>query len=145
MRPWALKNWCFQIVVLEKTLESRLDSKDIKPVNPKGNQHWIFTGRVDAEALILRPPDAKNQLIGKDSEAGTDWGQEEKRATEDEMVGWHHWLDGHVFEQTPGDGEGQGSLACYSPCSHKESEMTERLKKNNNNRKSKIWYKWTYV
>ena len=104
---WALKNWCFQIV-LEKTLESPLDCKEIKPVHPKGNQSWIFIGRTDAEAevLILWPPDAKRQLTGKDPDAEKDWGQEEKRATEDEMVGWHYRLNGHEFEQTQGDSEG---------------------------------------
>ena len=97
---WALKNWCLWTVVLEKTLESPLDWKEIQPVHPKGNQSWIFTGRTDAEAKtpILWPPDAKNWLIGKDPDAGKDWRQEEKGTTEDEMVGWHHWLDGHEFE-----------------------------------------------
>ena len=95
---WAPKNWCFQTVVLEKTLESPLDSKEIKPVHPKGNQLWIFTGRTDAEAPILWPPDVKNWLIGKDPDAGKDWRQEEKGMTEDEMVGWHHRFDGHKFE-----------------------------------------------
>ena len=95
---WELKNWCFWTVVLEKTLESPLDSKEIQPVHPKGNQPWIFTGRADAEAPILWPPDAKSQLTGKDPDAGKDWGQEEKGMTEDEMVGWHHWLNGHEFE-----------------------------------------------
>ena len=96
---WALKNWCFWTVVLEETLESPLDCK-IKPVNPKGNQSWIFIGRMDAEAKapILWLPDTKNWLIGKDPDAGKDWGQVEKGMTEDEMVGWHHWLDGHEFE-----------------------------------------------
>ena len=104
----ASKNWCFSIVVLKKTLESSLDCKEVKPVNPKENQSWIFTGRTDAEAEapILWLPDAKSQLIGKDPDAGKDWGQEEKGTTEDEMVGWHHWLNGHEFEQAPGDGEG---------------------------------------
>ena len=111
---WALKNWCFWIVVLEKTLESPLKCK-IKPINPKENQPWIFIGRSDAkaEAPILSPPDAKSWLIGKDPDAGKDWGQE-KTEKEDEMVGWHHWLNGHEFEQTLGDGEGQGSLVCCS-------------------------------
>ena len=101
----------FWTVVLEKTLESPLDSKELKPVNPKGNQSWIFIGRTDAEAEtpILWPPDAKNWLIGKDPDAGKDWGQEEKGTTEDEMVGSHHWLDGHEFEQALGVGDGQGS------------------------------------
>ena len=98
-------------------LESPLDCKDIKPVNPKGNQSWIFTRRTDAEAEapILCPPDAKSWLIGKDPDAEKDWGQEEKGMTEDEMAGCHHWLSGHEFEQTPGDGEGQGSLVCCNP------------------------------
>ena len=100
--------------MLEKTFESPLDSKEIKPVNPKGNQPWLFIGRTDAEAVIVWPPDAKNQLIGKDLDAGKDWGQEEG-ATEDEMVGWHHWLNGHESEKTPGDGEGQGGLVHCSP------------------------------
>ena len=110
----APKNWCFWTVVLEKTLESLLDSKEIKSVHPKGNQSWIFIGRTDAEAEapILWPPDAKNWLVKKDPDAGQDWRQEEKRTTEDEMVGWHHWLDGHEFEQTQGDSEGQRSLVC---------------------------------
>ena len=94
---WALKNWCFWAVVLEKTLESPLESKEIKLVNPKGNQSWIFIGRTDAEAEapILWPPDSKNWLIGKDPDAGKVWRLEEKGMTEDEMVGWHHWLDAH--------------------------------------------------
>jgi len=103
---WAPMNWCFWTVVLEKTLESPLDCKEIKPVNPEGNQSWIFTGRTDAEieALILWPPDEKSQLIGKDPDAGKDWRQEEKGMTEEEMVGWHHWPNGHEFEQALGDG-----------------------------------------
>ena len=111
------KNWCFWTVVLEETLESPLDCKENKPVNPKGNQTWIFTGRTDAEAeaSILWLPDSKNWVIGIDSDAGKDWGQEEKGMTEDEMVGGHHWLNGHEFEQTLGDNEGQGSLVCCSP------------------------------
>ena len=101
--------------------------KEIKPVNPKGNQPWIFIGRTDAEAEapILWPPDEKNWLIGEDPDAGKDWGQEEKGTTEDEMVGWHHWFNGHGFEQTLGDGEGQRSLVCCSPWGCKESDMTE--------------------
>ena len=108
---WMLKNWCFQTVMLEKSHESPLDCKEIKPVNPKGNQSWIFIGRTDdeAEAPIFLPSDLKNQFIGKDSDAGKDWGQEEKGVTEDKIVGWHHWLNGHEFEQGPGDSEGQGS------------------------------------
>ena len=126
---WAPKNWCFETVVLEKTLESPLDYKEIKPVHPKGNQSWIFIGRTHAktEAPILWPPDVKNWLIGKDPNAGQDWRQEEKGMIEDKMVGWYHWLDGHEFEQAPGVGGGQGSLACCSPWGHKESDMTERL------------------
>ena len=111
---WVLKNQCFWVVVLEKILESLLDSKEIKPVNPKGNQLWIFIERIDAEAEvpILWPPDAKRQLFGKDSDAGKDWGQEEKGMTENEMVGWHHWLSGHEFEQTPEDVKDRE--ACYA-------------------------------
>ena len=126
---WAPKNWCFWTVVLEKTLESLLHNKEIKLVNPKGNQPWIFIGRTDAEpeAPILWLPDTKNWLIEKDPDAGKDWRQGEKWATEGEMVGWHHRLNGHEFEQTPGDGEGQGSLACCSPWGHKELDMTEQL------------------
>ena len=126
---WVPKNWWFWTVVLEKTLENPLDNKEIKPVNPEGNQSWIFIGRNDAEAEtpILWPPDAKSWLIGKDPDAGKDWRQEEKGMTEDEMVGWHHWLDGHEFEQAPGVDDGQGSLACCSPWGCKESEMTEWL------------------
>ena len=103
--------------MLEKTLESLLNSKEIKQVNPKGTQSWIFIGRIDTEAEtpILWPPDAKNWLIGKDPDAGKDWRREEKGMTEDEMVKWHHQLDGYEFEQAPGVGDGQGSLACCSP------------------------------
>ena len=112
---WAPKNWCFWTVVLEKTLKSPLDFKEIQPVHPEGNQSWIFIGRIDAEGEtpILWPPDA-----------GKDWRQEEKGMTEDEMVGWHHWLNGHEFEQTPGDGEGQGSPVCCSPWGRKGSDIT---------------------
>ena len=124
---------------LEKTLESPLDCKEIQPVHPKGNQSWIFTGKTDAEAeaeaLILWPPDAKNWLIGKDLDAGKDWRQEEAGTTEDEMVGWHYWLNGHEFDQALGDGEGQGSLACCSPRGHKESDTTEWL----NNKQQHGW------
>ena len=112
---WVPKNQCFRIVVLGKTLESPLDCKVIKPVHPKGNQPWIFTGRADAEAPILSLPDAKSHLTGKDPDAGKDWGQEEKGATEDEMVKWHHQFNGHEFEQTRGDREGRGSLVCWNP------------------------------
>ena len=131
---WTPKNWCFWTVVLEKTLESPLDCKEIKPVNPKRNQSWIFIGRTNAEAEvdapILWPPDAKSQLIGKDLDAGTDWRQEEKGTTEHEMVGWHHWFNGHEFEQNLRDSEWQGSQACCSPWSRKESDTTERLNDN---------------
>ena len=125
---WAPKNWCFWTVVLEKALESPLDCKEIQPVNPKGDQSWIFIGRTDAEAEapILWPCDSKSQLIGKNPNAGQDWRQE-KGMTEDEMVRWHHWLNGHEFEQAPGNGEGQGSLTCCSPWGRKESDMTEQL------------------
>ena len=117
-KGWALKNWwCLRTIVLKKTLESPLDSKEIKSINPKWNQPWIFIGGTDAEALILWPPDVKSWLIGKDTDAAKDtdagkyWGPEKKRATEDETVGWHHWLNGHELEQTLEDGEGQVSLA----------------------------------
>ena len=114
---WARKTWCFLTVVLEKTLESPLDSKEVKLVNLRENQLWIFIGRTDAEAKapILGPPDAKSWPIGKDPDAGKDWRQEEKGTTDDRMAGWHHWLNGHEFEQALGDSEGQGSLVCCSP------------------------------
>ena len=123
---WVPKNWCFLIAVLEKTLESPLDSKKIKPVNPKGNQPWVFTGRTDAkaEAPILWSPEVNNQLTGKDPEARKSERQKEKRVAEDEMVGWHHWLNGHEFEQTPRDSKGQENLAHCSSWAHKESDMT---------------------
>ena len=124
---WALKNWCFWIVVLEKTLESPLDSKEIKPVNPNGNQPSIFTGRTDAEASIFGPPVAKSWLIGKDPDAGKDWGQEKKGMTEDEIVGWHHRPNGHGFGWTRGVGGGQGGLACCCTWDHRQSDSTERL------------------
>ena len=116
-------------MVLEKALESPLECKEIKPVHPKGNQSWIFTGRSDAnaETPILWPLDAKNWLIGKDPDAGKDWRQEEKGMTEDEMLGWHHQLNGHEFKQAPGVGDGQGSLVCCSPWDRKESDTTEWL------------------
>ena len=106
---WVLKNWCFWTVVLEKTLESPLNCKEIQPVHPKGDQSWVFIGRTDVEAEtpILWPCDAKSWLIGKDRDAGKDWGQEERGMTEDEMVGWHHRLNGHGFRWTPGAGDGQ--------------------------------------
>ena len=134
-KGWAPKNWCLQTVVLEKTLGSPLDSK-IKSVNPKGNQPWIFIGKTDAEAeaSILWPPDMKSWLILKYPDAGKNERQGEKEPTEDEMVGWHHQLNGHEFEQTPGDSEGQGSLVCCSPCCRKESDTTKQL--NNNKHKA---------
>ena len=112
---WALKNQCFQTAVLEKTLEGPLDSKGIKPVNPKGNPSWIFIEMTDAETPIFWPPDVKSWLIGKVPEAWKVWGQEEKRATEDEMVSWHHQLNGHKFQQTLGYSEEQGGLTFCSP------------------------------
>ena len=126
---WALKNWS---VVLEKTLESPLDCKEIQPVHPKGDQSWVFIEKTDVEAEtpILWPPDAKNWLIWKDPDAGKDWGQEEKGMTEDEMVGWHHWLNGYEFRWTPGVGDRQGDLACCSSWGCKESDTAE-------------WVNWT--
>ena len=126
---WVPKNWCFRTVVLEKTLESPLGCKEIQPVHPKGNQSWIFIGRTDAEAEapILWSPDVKSWLIRKDPYTGKDWRQAKKEMTEDEMVGWHHQLNGHEFEQAPRVGEGQGSLVCCSPWGRKELDMTERL------------------
>ena len=129
---WALKNWCFWTVVLEKTLESPLDCKEIQPIHSKGDQSLVFFGRNDdkAETLILVPHHAKSWLIGKDSDAGRDWGQEEKGMTEDEMAGWHHKLHEHEFGWTLGVGVGQGGLACCSSWGYKELDMTE-------------WVKWT--
>ena len=135
---WVLKNWCFWTVVLEKTLESSLDCKEIKPVHSKGNQSWIFNGRTDVEAeapifqwsigvLQSAPPDAKNWLIGKDSDAGKDWRQEEKGMTAGKTAGWHHQLDGHEFEQALGVGDGQGRLVYCSPWGRKELDMTEQM------------------
>ena len=114
---WEPKNWCFWTVVLEKTLESPLYYKEMKPVTPKGNQSWIFIGRTDAvaETPILSPTDVKNWLTGKDPDAGKDWRQEEKGMTEDEMVGWHHRLNGREFEQAPGVGDEREGLVCCSP------------------------------
>ena len=124
---WVPKNWCFWTVVLEKTPETPLDCKEIQPVHPKGNQSWIFIGRTDveAEAPILWPPDVKNWLLGKDPDARKDWRREEKGTTQDEMVGWHHWLDGHEFVQALGVGDGQRSLTYCSPWGCKDSDMTE--------------------
>ena len=125
---WVPKNWCLWTMVLEKTLESPLDCKEIQPVHPK-DQSCVFFGRTDAEAEtpVLWPPHEKSWLIGKDSDAGRDWGQEEKGTTEDEMAGWHHRLNGDEFEWTPGVGDGQGGLVCCNSWGHKESDMTERL------------------
>ena len=124
---WEPKNWCFWTVVLEKTLESPLDCKEIQPVHPKGDQFWIVIGRTDIETLILWPPDAKNWLIWKDPDAGKDWRQGEKGMTEDEMVGWHHQLNGHEFGWTPGADDGQGGLASCNSWGCKESDVTEGL------------------
>ena len=120
------KNWCFWSVVLEKALESLWDCKEIQPVHSKGNQPWILIGRTDTEAPIFWPLDVKNWFTGKDPNAGKCWRQE-KGTTEDEMVGWHHWLNGHEFEEALGVGDGQGSLTCYSPWGHKELDKTEQL------------------
>ena len=126
---WALKNWCFWTVVLEKTLENPLDCKEIQQVHSKGDQSWVFFGRnnVKAETPILWPSHVKSWLIGKDSDAGRDWGQEEKGTTEDEMAGWHHWLNGRESGWTPGVGDGQGGLACCDSWGRKESDTTEWL------------------
>ena len=126
---WVPKNWRFWTVVLEKTLESPLACKEVQPVHSKGDQSWVFIERTDAKAEtpILWPPHAKSWLIGKDSDAGKGWGQEEKGMTEDEMAGWHHRLDGHEFGWTPGVGDGQGGLVCCNTWGRKESDMTEQL------------------
>ena len=126
---WAPKNWCFWTVVLGKTLESPLDCKAIQPVHSKGDHFWVFFGRTDAkvETPILRPPHVKCWLIGKDCDAGRVWGQEEKGTTENEMAGWHHWLDGRGSGWTPGVGDGQGGLACCDSWGRKESDTTEWL------------------
>ena len=126
---WAPKNWCFWTVVLEKTLESPLDCKEVQPVHLKGDQFWVFIGRTDVEAEtpILWLPHVKSWLIGKDPDAGRDWGQEEKGTTEHEMAEWHHRLDGREFEWTPGVGGGQGGLVCCNSWGRKESNTTERL------------------
>ena len=138
-KSWALKNWCFWTVVLEKTLESPLDCKEIQPVHLKGDQSWVFIGRTDSEAEtpILWPSDAKNWLIGKDPDPGKDWRQKEKRVTEDEMVGWHHLLNGNEFEQSLGNDDGQGSLTCCGSWGHKELDPTERL--NHNSTQASKW------
>ena len=126
---WVPKNWCFWTVVLEKTLESPSDWKEIQPVHSEGDQPWDFFGRNDAKAETPEhwPPHVKSWLIGKDSDAGRDWRQKEKGTTEDEMAGWHHWLDGRESELTPGVGDEQESLACCNLWGRKESDTTERL------------------
>ena len=126
---WAPKNWCFWNVVLEKTLESPLDCKEVQSVHSEGDQPWDFFGRNDAKAEtpVLWPPHAKSWLIGKDSDAGREWGQKEKGTTEDEMAGWHHWLDGRESEWTLGVGDGQGGLVCCDSWGRKELDTTERL------------------
>ena len=131
---WALKNWCFWTVVLKMTLESPLDYKEIQPVHPKGDQSWVFIGKTDAEAEnpIIWPPNVMSWLIWKYPDAGRDWGQEEKATTDDEMVGWHHRLNGHGFGWTLVAGDGQGGLACCGSWGHKESDTTE-------------WLNWTEV
>ena len=126
---WAPKNCCFWTAVLEEIVESPLDIKESQPIHPKGNQPWIFTGRTyaEAETPILWLPDVKNWLIGKDPDVGKDWRREEKGMTEDEMAGWHHWLNGRESEWTPGVGDGQGGLVCWDSWGHKESDTTEWL------------------
>ena len=133
---WAPKNQCFWTVVLEKAVESPLDCKEIQPVHSEGDQSWMFIGMTDAKAEtpILWPPHAKSWLIGKDSDAGRDWGQEKEGMTEDEMAGWHHQLDGHEFEWMPGVGDRQGGLVCCKSWGPKESHVTEQLN----------WLNWCY-
>ena len=139
---WVPKNWCFWTVVLEKTLESSLDCKEVQPVRSEGDQPWDFFGRNDAKAEtpVLWTPHAKSWLIGKDSDAGRDWGQEEKGTTEDEMAEWHHWLDGHESGWTPGVDDGQGGLGCCVSWGHKESDTTERLNWTELN-----WYLYSFL
>ena len=134
---WVLKNWCFWTVVLERSLESPLDCKEIQPVHSEGDQPWDFFGRNDAKAEtpVLWPPHVKSWFIGKDPDAGRDWGQEEKGTTKDEMAGWHHRLDAHEFGWTPGVGDGQGCLACCDSWGCKESDTTEWLN----------WTLWYYT
>ena len=129
VKSWAIKNWCFWTVVLEKTLESPLDCKEIQPVHSEGNKSWVFIGRTvaETETPIFWPPDVKNWLMWKDPDTGKDWRWEAMGMTEDEMVSWHHQLHGHEFEQTLGVGDEQGNLTCCSPWSCKESDMTEWL------------------
>ena len=141
---WVLKNWCFWTVVLEKTLESPLDCKEIQSVHSK-DQSWVFIGRTDAKAetLILWPPDAKSWLIGKDSDAERDWGQKEKGMTKDEMAAWHRRLDGHGFGWTPGYGDGQGGLACCGSWGRKESDTIEQLNWTESNIRSPPCSLWS--
>ena len=142
---WAPKNWCFWTVVLEKTLQSPLECKEIQPVHPKGDQSWIVIGRIDAETLILWPPDTKNWLPLKDPDAGRDWGQEEKGTTEDEMAGWHHWLDGRKSEWTLGVGNRQGGLACCDSWGRKELDTTERLNWTDTHNDPDRLNRWVYL
>ena len=146
---WVLKNWCFWTVVLEKILESPLDCKKIQPVHPKGDQSWVFIGRTDAEAEtpILWPSDAKNGLFGEDPDAGKAWMQEDKGRTEDEMIGWHHWLNGHEFEQTLGVGDGQGGLVYSIPWLRVWTELisnTQSPKGNRGHIQNKIMARTSY-
>ena len=143
-KGWVPKNWCFWTVVLEKTLESPLDCKEIQPVHPKGNQSWIFIGRMDAEADVptLWPPDVKSRLIRKDHDAGKCWEQEEKEVTQNEMVRWHHRLNGHEYEQALGESEAQGSLVCCSSSAPKESDhdlVTEQQQNPNLLKSVRVW------
>ena len=146
---WALKNCCFWTVVLEKTLSSLLDCKQIQPVNPKGNQSWIFIGMTDAETPILWPPDAKNCHIWKKPDTGKDWRQEEKGTTEDEMVGWYHQLDGHDFEQALGVGDGQGSLPAvvrgFAERQTQLSDWTDLSPQSSSHQKPKAWCRRTWI
>ena len=137
-RRLSTEELMFWTAVLEKTLESHLDFKEIQPVHPKGNQPWIVIRRTDvkAEVPILWPPDEKRQLLGKDPNTGKDWRQEEKKATEDKIIGWHHWLNGHEFDQVSGDSKRQWSLVCCSWWGHKESDTTQRLNNNRCNEKT---------
>ena len=141
---WAPKNWCIWTVALEKTLKSHLDCKEIYPVNPKGNQSWVFIGRTEAEAAapILWPPHVKSQLNRKNPDAGKDWGQEEKGTIEDEMVGWRHWCNEHEYEHTQGDGEGQGRMACCSSWSHSQTWLSNWT--TNNHFKACLLQSWLF-
>ena len=139
---WALETWCFWTVVLEKTLESPLNCKEIQQVHPKGDKSWAFIGRTEAKAEtpILWPPHVKSWIIGKDPDAGRDCGKEEKGTTEDEMAGWHHWLYGHEFELTAVVDDGQGGLACCGSWSCKELDMTERLNWTTEEERGPLWF-----